>query len=809
MNKQKEVNAYIHTHWDREWYMEYERYRLRLLEVFDNVLLALKNKSLDWFWFDGQVAALLDYLEIRKDKKDEIIKFIKEKKLFIGPYYVSSDSFLVSCEFYLRNIEYGIKKSLEFECDDFVFYIADSFGHSAFLPHIAKCFNINYAILWRGIEKNVDSFFNWDGLITHNLKRGYFQNQLMLKIENSEKAKLIEDEIKKIDNDKIDFPIVLPLGGDHLNIPTNINTQLKEINTYLKNYKIKTEKNLIDIFKSIDVEKLKNYTNKEFRNNEATFMLDGVLSTRNDIKNENAKTQFLLSNVAEPFVAFLNMLNITNKTYEQEFEYATYETLKNHAHDSLYGCNIDNVNEQIKLRYKKVQTIAKSIINRQITKLEAIKPNENKITVFNFGRYNFSGLVKLKTDKKIKKLYIEKKEKGFAINKLYNPNDIPMTEDYKTIYTYLVPVKNLKPFSIKTLSQNDFLYEDDFLCEENSIANKYIKIEIDENNKVNIIDKQKNKIYKNTFIIKDLADIGDSYNFGPLKNDKFVFGEIKKYKILKEKGLFCKLKTVFSIKIPKNTNEKRRTKGFYDTKINVDFILESHSKILKVEMDFINKSKNHKLQVGIRIENNNQDEIYCEDLLGIVKRQVDLTYNIYNKLPAAKGVELKTNAVPFSRFLYYNNIGIITKGLHSVELNKEGLFLDIIRSTGVISNPKNPSRGTSAGPPLVTFESFMLNKKMKFEFGICFDENSNSMYKYTNEYYNPTLCCFSNLKSQELFNLTNENIQLLNIKSKENEINLRLFNSSSEHQQSVLSYRNKKAEVINFAPHEVKTIVMV
>ena len=79
MKKQKEVNAYIHTHWDREWYMEFERYRLRLVEVLDNVLLALKTKSLDWFWFDGQVAALLDYLKIRKEKKEEIATNKKKK----------------------------------------------------------------------------------------------------------------------------------------------------------------------------------------------------------------------------------------------------------------------------------------------------------------------------------------------------------------------------------------------------------------------------------------------------------------------------------------------------------------------------------------------------------------------------------------------------------------------------------------------------------------------------------------------------------------------------------------------------------
>ncbi len=803
----RKIHVIPHSHWDREWYMEFERYRLRLVEIFDNVLLALENKNLDWFWFDGQVAALLDYLEIQKDKKEEIINFIKEKKLFIGPYFVSSDSFLVSCEFYLRNIEYGIKKSLEFGCENFIFYIADSFGHSAFLPFIAKYFNINYAILWRGIEPDVETFFNWDGLITHNLKRGYFQNQMMLETENSEKAKLIENEIKKIDDNKNDFPIVLPLGGDHLNIPTNVNAQLKEINKHLKDYKIRTEKNLIDIFKSIDVEKLKNYNNKEFRNNQSTFILDGVLSTRNDIKKENSKTQHLLSCMAEPFVAFLNMLNITNKNYEQEFEYATYETIKNHAHDSLYGCNIDNVNEQIKLRYKKTQTIAKSIINRELTKLEEIKPDENRITVFNFGRYSFSGLVRLKSDKKIKNLYVEKKEKGFALNKLYNPDDVPLTEDYKTIYTYLISVKDVKPFSITPILQNEL--SNDLCCTKNSLENEFIKIEIDEKNKVNIFDKQKNKLYKNAFIIQNLADIGDSYNFGPLKNDKFVLGEMKKYKIINEKGLFCKLKTVFSIKIPKNTSEKGRTKEFYDTKINVDFILENGSKILKIETDFVNKSKNHKLQMGINLVDVIQNELYCEDLLGTVKRKVDLNYNIYDKIPAPKGIELKTNTVPFNRFLHYNNIGIITKGIHSAELNKKGLFLDVLRSTGTISNPKNPSRGTSAGPPLEAFESFMFNKKIKAQFGICFDENPNSMYKYANEFYNPTLCCFSNLKSQELFKLSNDQIQLLNIKAKKNEINLRLFNSSNEKQELVLNYKQIKNKIINFEPHEVKTIVMV
>ena len=56
--EKKQVIAYVHTHWDREWYREFEVFRLRLLRVFDHVLDMLeegifntifKIKILDFF----------------------------------------------------------------------------------------------------------------------------------------------------------------------------------------------------------------------------------------------------------------------------------------------------------------------------------------------------------------------------------------------------------------------------------------------------------------------------------------------------------------------------------------------------------------------------------------------------------------------------------------------------------------------------------------------------------------------------------------------------------------------------------------
>lgn len=45
----KKVIAYLHSHWDREWYREFEVFRLRLIRVFDNVIDLLVNDRIPSF----------------------------------------------------------------------------------------------------------------------------------------------------------------------------------------------------------------------------------------------------------------------------------------------------------------------------------------------------------------------------------------------------------------------------------------------------------------------------------------------------------------------------------------------------------------------------------------------------------------------------------------------------------------------------------------------------------------------------------------------------------------------------------------
>ena len=124
----KQVFAYLHTHWDREWYRDKEDFNLRFLEVFDIVLDELKHNKAPFFYLDGQIIALLDYLKYRPEKKEEIISLIKANKLAIGPYFVSADSYLVNFISMLKNLDLGIEISNSLGQKEYIGYLSDIFG---------------------------------------------------------------------------------------------------------------------------------------------------------------------------------------------------------------------------------------------------------------------------------------------------------------------------------------------------------------------------------------------------------------------------------------------------------------------------------------------------------------------------------------------------------------------------------------------------------------------------------------------------------------------------------------------------------
>ena len=74
------VHVVPHTHWDREWYLPFERFRDKLVVTMDTVLELLRS-DLGWthFHLDGQTAMIDDYLAIRPEREPEIREHVGDR----------------------------------------------------------------------------------------------------------------------------------------------------------------------------------------------------------------------------------------------------------------------------------------------------------------------------------------------------------------------------------------------------------------------------------------------------------------------------------------------------------------------------------------------------------------------------------------------------------------------------------------------------------------------------------------------------------------------------------------------------------
>lgn len=138
MSEPAELVIVPHTHWDREWYQPFQRFRLRLVTVLDRLLAQLDADPRARFTLDGQTAAIDDYLEIRPEQEQLVRSLTARGQLALGPWRVLADSFLCSGENLLRNLEIGLRRADDLGGAMRIGYLPDQFGHAAQLPQILR-----------------------------------------------------------------------------------------------------------------------------------------------------------------------------------------------------------------------------------------------------------------------------------------------------------------------------------------------------------------------------------------------------------------------------------------------------------------------------------------------------------------------------------------------------------------------------------------------------------------------------------------------------------------------------------------------
>lgn len=741
-NTKKRVIAYLHTHWDREWYREKEEFNLRLLEVFDEVLDELNTNSAPCFYFDGQTGALIDYIKFRPGKLPEIKKLISEKKLAVGPFFISADAFLTNFRCMIKNLEEGIKYSKWLGCDNFIGYLPDIFGHSRGVFEAFKLFDIKNSIIWRGTGA-IKCDMNVRGINTTRLVEGYFIDILHQNLPDFELAIQIENLLDNI-AEYSGNTLLLPIGADHLAILKNSSEKIENINKHLKKYEIELTMPH-KYFESVDFKNTHKYDG-EFLDNSVNNILGGVYSSRIYQKTNNAKIMHKISRIIEPLNAFLDL------KYQPNIDWAYTELLKNHAHDSIYGCSTDKAHRAVDMRFERVEEILNGMEKRIIRDFDKSTLKPSRVAVFNLSNYKSNGIYKITSEHKLPHSQIIKKTKYFCDKKLYDTRQIPATEDIVTLYEQLIECDTQDALTFSVLDIKNSKKE---TCVTNNyIENPFIKLVLD-GSKINIVDKKTGREYSDFIKITNTKDAGDSYNYSPASHPN----EIKPYKSkIIESGT---IRSILRI---------------YYKNFELDVILNNKTNYIEFLANINNKEKNHKLQAVFNLDNP-IFETFASDSLGIVKRNCDPFYSLYDNQPAIRPHELKTNSYPMLNFVFAQGVGVLGEGVHEYEIYKNELRIALLRCTGIISNPKNPARSIPAGPPVKTPELQCLGKQ-NVRFGLCFCSDKKELFRFSEEFLGTNLAFLTGMEKQtKTFCKTSADCLFYGISSKNQAI---LYNMTSE-----------------------------
>lgn len=376
----KELNIISHSHWDREWYMSWEKHRMRLVKFMDDLFDVLdSDREFKSFHLDGQTVVLQDYLEIRPTQRERVLRLIREGRLCVGPWYVLQDEYLISGEANIRNLIVGMKECAEYGAKPVMLgYLPDAFGNISQMPQILRGFGICYAAFGRGLtEVGADntvkaqsgvknSELYWQSPDGSRVLAVVFVNWYNNAMELSADRACFENLIEGCER-FASTPYLLGMNGcDHQPVQKNLSEVLSYARReYEGKYDI-VHTDFMTYLQKLDAYR-KDYSvycgeiEGQYTRGYVTFT--NTASSRVPIKQRNFDVTRTLERITEPVCTLADHVY----PYPAEIlQYAWKTLLQNYAHDSICCCNADEVIPDMTVRFSRAQDAARSQADRAI-----------------------------------------------------------------------------------------------------------------------------------------------------------------------------------------------------------------------------------------------------------------------------------------------------------------------------------------------------------------------------------------------------------------------------------------------------------
>ena len=366
MHVARNVNVVPHTHWDREWYAPFQRFRARLVELLDDLLPRLEaDPAFAHFLLDGQTAVLDDYLAIRPEQRERLARLAAQGRLAVGPWYTLPDEFLVSGETHVRNLQLGLRTADALGGAMRVGYLPDMFGHVAQMPQLLRLFGFEHAVVWRGVPAAITSTgFWWEAPDGSTVRAEYlptgYGNGAKMPSDPEAFLERLESWIEENAATLGDADVLWMNGSDHLTPQPGLPAAVEAVNELTGgrlNVRIVPLARHLTEASTIDLPTWRG----EMRSGARTNVLMGVTSNRVDVRTAVARTERHLESIAEPLAT---MTLPANEYPHALFDEAWLAMCRNAAHDSVCACSDDEVVDAVLHRYAEARQIAEAIEER-------------------------------------------------------------------------------------------------------------------------------------------------------------------------------------------------------------------------------------------------------------------------------------------------------------------------------------------------------------------------------------------------------------------------------------------------------------
>lgn len=640
------------THWDREWYKTFQGFRYLLIGVVDEVIETLEaDPDFHMYMLDGQTAVLDDYLEIEPEKRARLQKLIADGRIAVGPWYTMPDEFIPSGESLIRNLLFGHAKAKEYGAKDAMKYgyICDIFGHIAQLPQIMNGFGIHGVLMQRG--NNMDTtppHFRWispDGSsciayrTPEDMGYGAFYRYATEPYNmgwDTSLEHLFERAVKEIDREceGLNEPyLVLHDALDHQHI-TKAAPWLAE--------RLSEHYGCPVVFETLDhlAETLKNAELPEKHGELAetahmdigtNILLTYVVSSRYDLKQENDRAQNLWERWAEPLSAIHALEGRAIRPRYRDVAYL--ELLRNHAHDSICGCAVEEVHRDMHYRFRQTRTIGQEVVMDCLRQdVSCVKAGEHgSEMIFRVyqplpyeGRATYRLAVDFPEDFKPKysegereyewknSFFIydrEGREVPYTLHSIERGRIVASATLYKADRYNLSIDAELTPMGyteFRVVPAEKGLRTRYIMGQTTgrlTAENRFLRVQIKDNGTLRLTDKRTGRVFDDLLRYEDGADIGDGWMHIRPSSDSIFFGPGRVLAI--EKIADGPTETAFRITtelaLPEKTvwegGELKRSARLQPVTLHTVARLGAENDFLEVETEMDNTVLDHRLQV--------------------------------------------------------------------------------------------------------------------------------------------------------------------------------------------------------------------